>query len=174
MQKSKFFSAKKIAVMGVLTALSLIMFLVESLFPPLFIPGAKMGLSNIFSYIALIMYSPIECFIIIVARSILGGIFSGNMFSIIYSLTAGIISSAASALLIYAVKKFSPLAVSALSAVIHNMVQLVIYYFVTGTTAVFYYAPYLAAAGILAGAIVGAATIFIIKLTPEGLADKLL
>lgn len=172
--KKRFFTAKKLAVLGALTALSLLMFIIEGLFPPLFIPGAKMGLSNIFSFIALIIYSPIECFIVVTAKSLLGAIFGGNIFSALYSLTAGIISAAASSLFIYVIKKLSPFAVSVLAAVIHNITQLLIYFFVTGTATVFYYAPYLALTGVIAGATVGAATTLIIKLTPEAIAKRLL
>lgn len=172
--EKRYFTAKKIAVLGALTALSLLMFIVEGLFPPLFIPGAKMGLSNIFSFIALIIYSPIECFIVVAAKSLLGAIFGGNIFSALYSLIAGLISAAVSSVLIYAVKRLSPFAVSALAAVIHNLTQLVIYFFVTGTASVFLYAPYLALTGLLAGATVGAATTLIIKLTPARLAERLL
>ena len=52
------YAAKKIAVLAVFTALSLVMFIIENQFPPMFIPGAKMGLANIFSFAALILYSP--------------------------------------------------------------------------------------------------------------------
>ena len=50
-------SAKKIVVLAIFTALSLITFVIESQFPPLLLPGARMGLANIFSFAALIMYS---------------------------------------------------------------------------------------------------------------------
>ena len=52
---TKYFSARRIATLAVLTAMGLIMFMVESLFPPLFLPGAKMGLSNIFSLLTLFL-----------------------------------------------------------------------------------------------------------------------
>ena len=39
-RNGKFFSARRLAVLAVLTAMGLIMFVVESLFPPLFLPGA--------------------------------------------------------------------------------------------------------------------------------------
>ena len=71
-------AAKKIAVLAILTALSLITFIIESLFPPLIIPGAKMGLANVFSFAALIMYSPIEAFAIVAIRTVLGAVYAGN------------------------------------------------------------------------------------------------
>ena len=50
-------TAKTITTTAVFAALSLIAFMIESLFPPLFVPGAKMGLGNIFSMLALIYCS---------------------------------------------------------------------------------------------------------------------
>lgn len=173
--KGKRFNAKKIATVGALTALGLIAFMIESLFPPLPLPGAKMGISNIFSLLALIMYSPVEGFIVTAARTLLGGIFSGNVSTLMYSFTAGMISTGAAALMIYLGKgKFSLLAVSIASAVIHNMVQLAVYFLVTGIAATLSYAPYLALIGIGAGAVVGATSTIIIRLIPSSFTDRLL
>ena len=72
-------TAKKIATLAIFTALSLITFIIENQFPPLFFPGAKMGLANIFSFAALIMFSPLEAFAIIAIRTGLGAIFAGNL-----------------------------------------------------------------------------------------------
>ncbi len=72
-QRSRFV-AKKTAVLALLTGLSLITFLIEGLFPTLIIPGAKPGLANVFSFAALIMYSPIEAFIVVALRTVLGAI----------------------------------------------------------------------------------------------------
>lgn len=173
--KRKSFNAKKIATLGALTALSLIAFMIESLFPPLPLPGAKLGLSNIFSLLALMMYSPIEGFMVAAVRTLLGGIFSGNVSTLMYSFTAGMISTGAAALMIYLGKsRLSLLAVSIASAVIHNMVQLAVYFWATGVTATLSYAPYLALIGIGAGAAVGAASTIIIKLIPPSFMDRLL
>ena len=39
-------NSKTIATLSVLVAMSLITFILENLLPPLFLPGAKLGLSN--------------------------------------------------------------------------------------------------------------------------------
>ena len=101
--EGKRFTAKKLAVLGVLTALSLITFLIENLFPPLLIPGAKLGLANAFSFIALIMFSPLEAFIVVGVRTVLGAIFAGNFAAVMYSFTGGVVSMAVSSLLMYCV-----------------------------------------------------------------------
>ena len=96
-------TAKKIAVLAMFTGLSLIMFIIESLFPPMLIPGAKMGLANIFSFAALIMYSPLEAFIVVAVRTGLGAIYAGNVSALLYSFTGGVVSMAVSSVLMYTV-----------------------------------------------------------------------
>ena len=58
MMKYMQFSAKKLAILSVLTTLGLLSFLLENLLPPLFVPGAKPGLSNLFTLLALVWFSP--------------------------------------------------------------------------------------------------------------------
>lgn len=167
--------SKKIAILALFTALSLITFIIESMFPPLFFPGAKMGLSNIFSLMTLIIFSYPEAAAVITVKTILGSIFSGNTFSIVYSFTAGIASISVSALLLKLPKlEISLLSISIFSAVIHNMVQLTIYCIITKTEIVFSYMPYLALCGVIAGAIVGLSTTYAIKIIPTKIFEKLL
>lgn len=168
-------AAKKIAVLSIFTALSLIMFLIENLFPPLFIPGAKMGLSNIFSFAALVMYGPIEAFAVIVVRTLLGAVFAGNVSALIYSFTGGVAAMTLSAVLIYTVyPKISLMAVSVAAAVLHNITQNVVFVYVSQTPLMFSYMPYLALTGILSGAIVGGAVMLIFKKVPLSVFERAL
>ncbi len=120
-QRSRFV-AKKTAVLALLTGLSLITFLIEGLFPTLIIPGAKPGLANVFSFAALIMYSPIEAFIVVALRTVLGAVYAGNVSALLYSFSGGIVSMAVSSVLMYiAYPKISVFAVSVAAAVAHNV-----------------------------------------------------
>ncbi len=166
--------AKKIAVLAMMTGFGLIMFMVESLFPPMFFPGAKMGLSNIFSLLTLVLYGLPEALIVVIARTVLGSLFAGNASLLLYSLTAGVASVIVSRLLMFAFPKVSLLAVSVVSAVVHNTVQLLVYCALTQTTLIFSYLPYLALLGVLAGVIVGLAVIFTVKGVPLGVFAKIL
>lgn len=167
------YTTKKIAVLALFTALGLIMFVIENQFPPMFIPGAKMGLSNIFSFAALIMYSPVEGFIVIIARTVLGAMFVGNFSTILYSFTAGMVSMAVSSLLLYVFfPKISIMAVSIAAAVCHNITQDLVFCLLAGTTYALYYLPYLMLLGIVSGAIVGAVTLLIFKKVPMSVFEK--
>lgn len=163
-------AVKKIAVLSLLTGLSLITFIVENLLPPLFIPGAKLGLANIFSFAALILYSPWEAFLVLIARTLLGAIFAGNPSALLYSFTGGMAAMAVSSVLVCTLyPKISIMAVSVASAVLHNLMQNVIFVFLTGSTLMFGYMPFLALAGIFSGAVVGGITLAIFKGIPTKL-----
>lgn len=166
-------AAKKIAVLAVFTALSLIAFIIENQFPPLFIPGAKMGLANIFSFAALIMYSPIEAFIIVAVRTGLGAVYAGNVSALLYSFTGGVVSMAVSSVLTYTVyPRISILSVSVISAVAHNITQNLVFIGISGTSLMIGYMPYLILIGIVSGAIVGAVIMLAFKKIPQSVFEK--
>lgn len=175
-RNGKFFSARRLAVLAVLTAMGLIMFMVESLFPPLFLPGAKMGLSNIFSLLALFVLGPTEAFVLVVIRTTLGSVFTGNVSTLMYSMTAGLVSVAVSALLVeFVYPRVSIVSVSVVAAVMHNVAQNVVFCLISNTPEMFAYMPWLALVGVVAGIIVGFAVWFILRAVPAkvflGVAD---
>lgn len=168
-------TTKKIAVLGVLTALSLIAFLIENLFPPLFIPGAKLGLANLFSFMALVIYTPIEAFLIVVVRTVLSALFAGNVSALLYSFTGGIAAMATSSLLVYLVcPKISLLAASVGAAVVHNLTQNAVFALIYSSSLAFSYAPYLALIGVVSGAFIGAVVTLVIKKLPQSTFNTLL
>ncbi len=168
-------SAKKIAVLAIFTALSLIMFIIENQFPPLFVPGAKMGLANIFSFAALIMYSPIEAFVIIAVRTGLGAVFAGNVSALLYSFTGGVVAMTVSSLLMYTVyPRISVISVSVLSAVSHNITQNIVFVIISGTALTFGYMPYLVLIGVLSGAIVGGIIMLLFKKVPQSVFERMI
>ena len=175
--KTKYFTARRVATLSVLTAMGLIMFMVESLFPPLFLPGAKMGLSNIFSLLTVIVLGPTEAIILVVVRTVLGSIFTGNISTLMYSLTAGLVSVVVSIILVeFIYPKVSIVAISVVAAVMHNLTQNIVFCLVSNTPEMFSYMPWLALLGVVAGIIVGFAVWFILRAVPTrvfvGVADS--
>ena len=165
--KTKYFSAKRLATLAVLSAMGLIMFIVESLFPPLILPGAKMGLSNIFSMLAVFLLGPTDAFVLVVVRTVLGSMFTGNMSTLMYSLTAGLVSVIVSSILTqFVYPRVSIVSISVVSAVLHNLTQNVVFCLVSNTPQMVLYMPWLALLGVLAGIIVGFAVWFILKMIP--------
>ncbi len=171
----KRFNASRIAATAVLSAAALAVFVVEGLFPPLILPGAKMGLSNIFVLLALVCLGTGHAFAVLAVKIILGNLFAGGFSSLMYSLPAGVVSLTVMSLLFLGGKnRFGIVALSVAGAVTHNVVQNIVYALVTETTAILSLSPYLALIGLLSGVIVGAAAFGAIKLVPATEWEKLL
>ena len=154
------FTVKKIALLGVLTACSLITFLIESLFPSILIPGAKLGISNVFVLWTLVL---------------LGGLIVGNPFGIVYGLTAGAVALTVEwVLLRFCYPKVSIVAISVVGAVLHNAVQTILFCLITDTPEFFAYMGYLALIGVLSGGLVGLITYLLIKKIPNSVFEKIL
>ncbi len=165
---TKYFSAKRLATLGVLCAMALISFMIEGLFPPLFLPGAKMGISNIFSMLALFLLGPLDAIVVVAVRTVLGSMFSGGLSTLLYSFSAGIVAVVVSAYLVqFAFPRVSVVAISVVSAVAHNLSQVLIFCLVSNTPEMLYYAPWMALLGIVAGIVVGFAVWLIIKKYPQ-------
>lgn len=159
-------TGRKVAVLGILAGLGLAAFLLESLIPLPFLPGAKLGFANIFSLLALLLYGLPEALIVVTARTVLGSLFAGNVSMLLYSLTAGLVSACASRLLLCALPRLSFVCVSVAGAVVHNLVQLLVYCALTGTLLLFAYSPYLTLMGAGAGVLVGLAVTLTLKALP--------
>ena len=157
--------SKKVVWVAVLSAISLIMFMIESLFPPLFVTGAKMGLSNIPSLLVLFTAGTPYSFVILFVRIILGSLVTGSMSTLVYSLPAGIISLSVAAVIKLFVKS-SVVCTSVASAVVHNIVQNTLFIFISQTPQMTGYYPHLALIGILAGAVTGIAVTLLIRSKP--------
>ena len=143
MEKNRTRSAgRKIAALGILTGLGLAAFLLESLIPMPFLPGAKLGFANIFSLLALLLYGLPEALAVVLVRTFLGSLFAGNLSMLLYSMTAGVLSTAVTRVLLFALPRVSFLAISVAGAIVHNMVQLFVYCGLTGTMLLLAYAPY--------------------------------
>ena len=96
---------KKLTLMSMLLALALVIFIIEAALPPLApIPGIKLGLANIITLISLKWLGKKEAFMILILRIVLGAIFTGNIMSIIYSLSGGIMCFIVMAIIIGKVK----------------------------------------------------------------------
>ena len=157
---------KKITITAVLSALSTLAFMLESLFPPLFIPGARMGISNVFILFTIITVGYRYGFIVMAVKILIGSTFSGNLSSILYSLPAGLVSCGVQVILVHFTKNFSLPAISVLGAVVNSTVQNTVFCLVTSTWEYISYLPYLALIAIISGLIVGFATYLLIKKLP--------
>ena len=168
-------SARRVATIGILTALSLLSFILESLLPPLFLPGAKIGLSNIFTLVTLFMFGPIDALILVVVRTTLGSLIVGNLVSLIYSLSAGVISLGVAILLVqFVYPKISMISISITSAIVHNIVQVLVFCLLVNNMYMISYLPYFALIGAASGLIVGALVYLVIHKVPLSFFEKII
>ena len=154
--------AKKIALYGILTSLALIFGYIESLFPLSFIaPGVKLGLANSVALI-LLCYGDFRGAILVnITRILLSALLFSSPFSLIFSLTAGILSVVIMRLL-SGIKGVSVVGFSISGAAVHNLVQLTVASLLFGR-AVWYYLPFLLVSALLSGGIIGILSSIIFK-----------
>lgn len=154
---------KRIAQLGFLLALALILAYVESLIPFSFgIPGIKLGLPNLIVVLLLCNEGDLfennvrDAFVINILRIIVSGFLFSNLYTILYAL-AGALFSFIAMLVGRRMRCFSVIGVSVLGGVFHNIGQIIVAMFVVETVYVGYYVPFLIAAGTVTGAVLGIA-----------------
>ena len=155
---------RKLAELGLLTALALIIFIIELRLPNLTpIPGVKLGLANIITVYAVFRYKPHETAMLVAARVLLGAMFSGNLSALIYSAAGALLCLGG----MLTVRGFIPpnwvWLASMVGAVFHNIGQITAAMLVMQTTAVIGYLPVLLFSGCVAGLFTGLAAQFILK-----------
>lgn len=153
---------KRLCVYALLTAVCLVFGYIESLFPLVFIaPGVKVGLSNTVALLLAVRKDYKGAFLVNLSRILLSALLFGSAMSLLFALSAGIVSLLA-VCLFSRFKGISAVGLSIMGAVVHNIVQCFIAVFFTGS-AVLYYLPVLIGAGALCGAVTGIISLLILK-----------
>lgn len=162
-KNKKSFSAKRIAMLGIFTALALVFSYIETFIKIDFaVPGIKIGLANIVTIIVLYSFGICDAVIVSVLRIFLSALLFGNVMVLVYSL-AGAALSIIVMWVISQIKFFSVTGISILGGVAHNMGQLIAACLIIKNQNVLIYAPVLIASGTIAGILVGLAASLIIK-----------
>lgn len=158
------FSVKKLTTVSLLTAVALIVFVIELQIPPLTsIPGIKLGLANIVSLFAMFWIGRKEAFCILIARILLGSIFTGQGMTLMYSLSGGLLSFAIIALLFTAFNTKALWVPSIISGIFHNVGQLTCAIIVLQTPGLLAYFPVLLISGIVTGLFTGLVAQYLIN-----------
>ncbi len=160
-----------VAMRGMMIALAMIFSYIES-FVPVPVPGIKIGLTNVVVLFALFRFGEKEAGAINIVRIVLVGFTFGNMFSIVYSLSGGMLSLI---VMIFMKKslKLDITAVSVAGGVSHNIGQIIVAMVVLNTSAISLYLPILWISGIVAGVIIGILGKEIINRIPEKITYKI-
>lgn len=162
------FDAKRIAILAFLVAVSLVVSFIESMLPSpiLIVPGAKLGLGNIASLIALIVLGISDAYIVAALKCLLGALITGSVSGLMYSVPSALISLTIEVLLfVFVFDRMSIAMISLIGAIVFNCIQLFVAYLVTCVSMVALL-PWLMTAGLVAGAFTGLLTYYIVTRLP--------
>lgn len=155
--------ARKPALLGLLTAVALTIFLVEAQLPPVLpVPGVKLGLANIVTVFTVFALGPGEGILVLAARIFLGAVFCGNFSSILYSTAGGVCAIAVTIALRRILTRKQLFVAGCLGAMAHSIGQIAMAALVLGTASVFVYLPVLLAVSLVTGLFTGLCAQFLV------------
>ena len=158
---------------ALLTALALIIFVVEAQIPPLVpIPGIKLGLANIITLYALFSLGPVDALGILIVRIFLGSVFAGSFSAILFSLSGGLLCYAVSLLLRRILTRKQIWVCGMMGAAAHNLGQLAAAMLLYHTGSLLLYLPVLLFSGGITGLFTGLAAQLTLGRLEQGRSGK--
>ena len=155
--------AKKIAAMGLLVALAMVLSWVEQIIPTaVAVPGVKLGLANLAVIFTLYRIGTRAAWAVSLLQVALVSLSFGNGYSLWYSL-AGAVLSLGVMMLLRKTGRLSLLGVSVAGAVCHNLGQIAVAAAVLGSASMVYYLPVLLVSGVAAGVCIGAVAAILVR-----------
>ena len=162
-------TSRKLAYLGLCTAVALILAYVEVLLPPLYtaVPGIKLGLPNIAILFVLYRYGMRYAAAVSFVRMAVVALLFGNPMTFVYSLAGAALSLLVMALL-RRLDFLSVVGVSVAGGVFHNVGQILMAMLLLGTAELGYYLIVLAITGTVSGIFVGLCGALAVKRIPGG------
>ena len=155
---------RKLAVLGLLTAIALTIFMLESHIPSIVpLPGVKLGLANIVTVFAVFALSPRDAILVLSARVFLGAVFSGNFSTIFYSAAGGFCAILVTIGLRKILKQNQLWVAGCLGAVAHSIGQMAMAMALLGTPSLAVYLPVMIAISIITGLFTGLCAQFLVN-----------
>lgn len=158
---------KKLVRLSLMLTLGLILGLLESILPPLPIPGVKLGLANIVNVVVLYSDGFVESLLLSLARVMILSIFLGSLLSITFYISlSGALASVTGMSLVYNLfgRDLSPISLSSFGAFMHICAQMLTVSILMNTKDVLYLFPLLSILGVITGIITGVVSSYILKL----------
>lgn len=161
--------ARRLALCGVLAAVALGIFVLEAQIPlPLPVPGLKLGLSNLVVLFAIAVLGRREAAAVLAVRIVLGCLCTGQVSALLYSLSGGLLSFFVMALSLRILKENQLWVASVLGGMAHNIGQMAVAVWLTGTPGLVSYLPVLLLCGLFTGAFTGLCAQLLVKHFPTG------
>lgn len=147
---------RKIALLGVLTSVALVLSYLEAMLPPIStaVPGIKMGLPNIIIIFVLYKFGIKEATTVSLIRVFIVSLLFGNVMTLAYSVAGAVLSILLMTIMIKS-DLFSTIGVSIVGGISHNLGQILIAIFLFDTIQIGYYMIVLAVTGTIAGVVIG-------------------
>lgn len=153
---------RKLTFLGLMVGYGLAIYILEAYIPnPLIaiFPGAKLGLANIITLIALVTLGVKDTLTIITVRVILSSIFAGPLSYLLFSIGGAYLSL----ILMYLASRFKGLSivgVSIIGAVGHNIGQLLVASIIIQNIDIIGYLPFMLVASLVTGVFVGIVSMY--------------
>lgn len=151
---------QKLVYIALLAAQAVVLSLVERSipFPFAFAPGAKLGIANLITIVAIFTLPLKDSFTVVWMRLIMTTLLGGTLSTFMYSCAGALLSYVG----MLAVKQLGPkrvsiIGISATGGILHNVGQLVVASWISQTWTVMLYLPILSFMGILSGIAIGIA-----------------
>ncbi|HHV57695.1 MAG TPA: Gx transporter family protein [Firmicutes bacterium] len=142
----------------------------EGLLPALgALPGAKLGLANLVTLLALTLYGPGATWWVVSLRVLLGSLLGGTLLTTTFFLSlAGAVGSTLVMMLAFHLGRgaLSIMGVSVLGAVAHNVSQLLLAALLIHHLGIFFYLPYLLLFALPTGCFIGITASYVLRLFP--------
>ena len=158
--------ASKVAQYGLIIAMALVLSYLESLVPPLGVPGVKLGLPNLAVVFALYRLGFKDACVISLVRVVLVALLFGNGAGLAYSVAGAVLSLTVMGLL-WKTGKFSSVGVSVAGGVAHNAGQILVAMAMLETSRLAWYLPVRWISGTVAGVLIGIVAGVLVKRVPE-------
>ena len=114
---------KKITTLSILITIGMILGYIENLINIVPVSGVKIGLSNVVLLYCIYKFTFAESLLVVVLKGVLNGILFSGLMSIIYSLSAGFVTTAVMMLLYKKTEKISIYGISMCGSCVFNIVQ---------------------------------------------------
>ena len=155
--------AQRVALCGMLLALMLVLGFVESQIPvAVSVPGIKLGLSNGVLIFSVYLLGVPTSFLLMVLKVLLSGFLFGSPTAMMYAFAGGVVSLTLMCLL-SRMKGLSPIVVSMVGGLGHNVGQVGMAMIVLRTPQLLYYMAILMVVGLITGCATGVAANGIIR-----------
>ena len=154
---------KKMVYMALLSAIAIVLHMIEGTLPLPLPFGVKLGLANIISMVVIELYGPKEMFVVNIFRVIIASLLNGTfLYNPFYMSCGGVFLSSVVLVVLRKMTTLPIVSCSVIAAIFHNIGQILVISFILSSAAVPYIFVMLASS-IPTGIFVGMVAIEILK-----------